>query len=106
ERPHGRRAPAQRRVSDNAAGIAAASAHPDRPAADRERDAHDHPAEVLALLGIAPGMRVLDLHAATGYYTELLARVVGPTGHVIAHNHPGARATLAPADFAARYGAG
>lgn len=92
-------------VSDSAAIIAAAVAHPDRPAADRERDARDHPAEVLALLGIAPGMRVLDMNAATGYYTELLARAVGPTGHVIAHNHPGARTTLSPEDFAARYGA-
>lgn len=92
-------------VTDNTAAIAAAVAHPDRPAADRERDARDRPAEVLALLGIAPGMRVLDMNAATGYYTELLARVAGLTGHVIAHNHPGARATLAPEDFAARYGA-
>jgi predicted methyltransferase len=30
---------------------------------------------------------------------------VGPTGHVIAHNHPGARTTLAAKDFEQRYGA-
>jgi predicted methyltransferase len=84
--------------------IAAAVADPARLDADRERDGRDRPAEVLAFLGIAPGMRALDLNAATGYYAELLARVVGPTGRVIAHNHPGAHATLAPADFEARYG--
>jgi predicted methyltransferase len=59
---------------------------------------------VLEFLGLAPGMRVLDLNAAAGYYTELLARVVGPSGHVIAHNHPGARTALAPAEFERRYG--
>ena len=51
-------------------------------------------------------MRTLELNAATGYYSELLARIVGPAGHVIAHNHPGARTTLPAADFERRYGAG
>jgi predicted methyltransferase len=49
-------------------------------------------------------MTVLDLNAAKGWYTEILARVVGPNGRVIAHNHPGARTTLAAEDFEARYG--
>ena len=49
-------------------------------------------------------MTVLDMNAATGWYTEILARAVGPTGHVIAHNHPGARTTLAAEDFERRYG--
>ncbi len=49
-------------------------------------------------------MTVVDMNAATGWYTEILARAVGPTGHVIAHNHPGARAALAAEDFEARYG--
>ena len=48
-------------------------------------------------------MTVLDLNAATGWYTEILARIVGPNGHVIAHNHPGARNTLPAEDFEARY---
>ncbi len=59
---------------------------------------------MLAFLGVSPGMTVLDLNAATGWYTEILARAVGPTGHVIAHNHPGARAALAAEAFEARYG--
>ena len=44
------------------------------------------------------------MNAATGWYTEILARVVGPTGHVIAHNHPGARTMLSAENFEARYG--
>ena len=54
-------------------------------------------------MGVYPGMTVLDFNAATGWYTEILARVVGPSGRVIAHNHPGARTTLPAADFEARY---
>ena len=49
-------------------------------------------------------MTVLDFNAATGWYTEILARAVGPDGHIIAHNHPGARTTLPAAAFEARYG--
>jgi len=58
---------------------------------------------VLAFFGVAAGMTVLDLNAATGWYAEILSRVVGPNGRVIAHNHPGARTTLPAADFEARY---
>jgi len=47
---------------------------------------------------------VLDFNAATGWYTEILARVVGPNGRVIAHNHPGARTTLPAEAFESRYG--
>ena len=49
-------------------------------------------------------MTVLDLNAATGWYTEILARVAGPNGRVIAHNHPGARTALPAESFEARYG--
>ncbi len=59
---------------------------------------------MLAFLGLAPGMTALDMNAATGWYAEILARVVGRSGHVIAHNHPGARTTLPAAAFEARYG--
>ncbi|HEX5049708.1 MAG TPA: hypothetical protein VFX89_21520, partial [Gammaproteobacteria bacterium] len=86
------------------AAIETAVSNPNRLPADRDRDSSDRPAEVLEFLGVAPGMRALDMNAATGYYAELLARVVGPAGHVIAHNHPGARATLAAEDFERRYG--
>lgn len=84
--------------------IEAALNHPERPAADRERDAGSKPADVLHFLGIAPGMQVLDLNAGGGYYTELLSRAVGPHGKVIAHNNPGAKELLSPETFEQRYG--
>jgi predicted methyltransferase len=96
--------PDVRHFTVDAPAIRAAVASPDRLAEDFARDAGSRPAEVLEFLGLAPGMRVLDMNAATGYYTELLARVVGPAGHVIAHNHPGALTALKPADFERRYG--
>ena len=67
----------------------AAVAHPGRPEADRKRDAIDHPAEVMRLAGIKPGMTVVDYFGAGGYYSELLAYVVGRSGHVLLVNNPG-----------------
>lgn len=58
-----------------------------RPAEDRERDAERKPAEVLQFFGISPGMRVLDLYAGSGYYSELLSGVVRPGGSVVAHTN-------------------
>jgi predicted methyltransferase len=60
----------------------AALTHAGRPAADSARDALDHPADMLRLAGIKPGMRVADVLAGDGYYSELLSYVVGPKGHV------------------------
>jgi predicted methyltransferase len=59
-----------------------------RSADDVKRDALDHPAEVLRLAGIKPGMHVIDFLAGDGYYSELLSEVVGPTGHVLMYNDP------------------
>jgi predicted methyltransferase len=61
-------------------------AAPDRDEADKKLDAARHPAELLAFLGLAPGMRVAELGAGGGYTTELLARAVGPKGKVWAQN--------------------
>jgi len=57
-----------------------------RAAEDRARDAGRKPAEVVAFLGIHPGARVIDLIAASGYYTEVLSLAVGPSGVVYAQN--------------------
>ena len=62
-------------------------ASPERTAADRERDKREKPAEVMAFAGVKPGMVVADIFAAGGYYTELLAGVVGPGGKVLAINN-------------------
>lgn len=61
--------------------------HPDRPAEDRARDADRRPGEVLAFLGIEPGMTVADLMAGGGYYSDILCRVVGPDGKVYVQNN-------------------
>src|SRR5690349_14929100 len=61
--------------------------HPGRPADDLKRDGLEHPAEVLRLAGIKPGMQVADVMAYTGYYSELLSYVVGPKGHVLMLNN-------------------
>ncbi len=64
----------------------AAIANPARPEADSERDEGRKPAEALAFYGIAPGMRIVDLHAGGGYFTRLFSIAVGPGGSVVAHN--------------------
>jgi predicted methyltransferase len=57
---------------------------PGRPEAMVALDAGRMPAQVLAHSGIRPGARVMDVMAGQGYYTELLARHVGPKGKVYA----------------------
>ena len=59
---------------------------PARPTADRESDASRQPVQVMAFFGIKPGMQVADLWAGGGATTELLARIVGPTGKVYSQN--------------------
>ena len=60
---------------------------PMRPAEDRQRDAGRKPAEVMKVFGIKPGMKVLDLVASGGYYTEVISHKVGPKGEVLSHNN-------------------
>jgi predicted methyltransferase len=62
-------------------------ASPERSAADRERDTHEKPAEVLAFAGVKPGMVTANVLAGGGYYTELLSGVVGDTGKVLSINN-------------------
>ncbi len=65
----------------------AAVAHVGRSDADLKRDPLDHPAEILRLAGIRPGMRVADVLAGDGYYSELISYVVGPKGKVLLINN-------------------
>ncbi len=62
--------------------IAAAVANPNRPQADRDRDAARKPAEVLAFAGVKEGAQVLELIPGGGYFTRILSGAVGPKGHV------------------------
>lgn len=75
---------------------------PDRSDADRALDAGRHPVELLTFYGTAPGMRVAELGAGGGYTTELLARVVGPTGVVYGQNSQNILDRFAQAPWTAR----
>lgn len=76
--------------------IAAIVASPDRSAADKNMDARRKPVQLLAFIGVRPGMSALDLSAGGGYTTELLARAVGPTGQVYGQSQPPRTAGSAP----------
>lgn len=75
--------------------IAAAVADSGRPAADTARDAARKPGEIVAFAGVKAGDKVAELMPGGGYFTRILAKVVGPKGHVYA---------LVPAGFANRPG--
>ena len=65
----------------------AAVKNPARSANDVKRDEQDHPAELLRVAGLKPGMKVADVLAGGGYFSELASYVVGPTGHVLMLNN-------------------
>jgi predicted methyltransferase len=67
-----------------AVSIATAVSDPSRPAEDVARDADRKPTATLAFAGVKPGDKVADYIANSGYFTRLLAGVVGPKGHVYA----------------------
>ena len=79
-----------------------AVAAPDRSDADRARDARDKPAEVLEFAAFKPGMRIADIFGGGGYYSEIIAHVVGPKGHVLLLNDP-AYAQFAAEGLATRF---
>ena len=68
---------------------------PDRPVAaivtdlwgdEGQRDLAGETRQLVARLGVRPGMVVADIGAGAGYDTLRLARVVGPSGQVIAQD--------------------
>ena len=89
-------------IPDN---IAKAIAAPERSAKDRERDARDKPAELLAFAGVKTGMKAADVFGGGGYWSEILARAVGPTGSVTLANNEG-YANFAKDDIKVRFADG
>jgi len=71
------------------ADTAAAVSAPGRPAEAVALDEVRKPAEVLRWLGLERGDRALDYFTGTGYYAEIMARAVGPTGSVTGWNSSG-----------------
>ncbi len=68
--------------------IAAAVADHSRSEANRALDEGRMPAEVLAFSGLKAGDVVADYQAGGGYYSELIADVVGAKGRVYALTQP------------------
>jgi len=62
--------------------ITAAVAAPDRPAADKARDADRKPAAMLEFAGVKPGQSVAELLPGAGYFTRIFSTAVGETGKV------------------------
>jgi predicted methyltransferase len=77
--------PAAPLTAEQAAQIVAS---PERSAADRTNDLRRKPEQLLVFIGPRPGMTALDLSAAGGYTTELLARAIGPSGAVYGQSRP------------------
>jgi predicted methyltransferase len=69
-------------------------ANPERPNEERALDAARKPDEVLRFYGVKTGDKVADIWAGRGYYTAILAQVVGPQGVVYSAN-PSARPEIA-----------
>ena len=95
-------APADADQGKSRDAIDAAFASRDRPADDVKQDERRKARDVLAYLDVQPGMHVIDVLSAGGYNTELLARIVGAKGQVIAYNNP-PYAKFAEKGIAARY---
>ena len=49
-----------------------------------EREAEEAPTRALQIIGVVEGLTVADVGAGSGYFTERLARLVGPSGRVYA----------------------
>jgi predicted methyltransferase len=80
--------PATTHATLSGAQIAQLLASPDRREADRTNDIRRKPADMLAFIGVRPGMVALDVVAGGGYTTELIARAFGPTGRVYGQSAP------------------
>lgn len=61
---------------------------PVRAEKQRVRDANRKPGETLALAGLKPGQKVIELASFGQYYTDIMAPVVGPKGHIWMYDLP------------------
>jgi|FLOH01.1.fsa_nt_gi predicted methyltransferase len=71
------------------AAVLAAMSKPGRLADDIKRDSRSKPQAVIPLLNLQTGDRVIDIFGSGGYYSELLATVLGESGEAVLHNNSG-----------------
>jgi predicted methyltransferase len=76
------KAEAPRAFSQNA--LDQALADPARKSQADASDARRKPGPLIALAGVKPGDKVLDLIPGSGYWTRIFSRIVGPEGKVYA----------------------
>ena len=76
-------APVKERQFSQAA-LDAALADPMRNANREAADARRKPGPLIALAGVKPGDKVLDLIPGDGYWTRIFSKIVGPEGKVYA----------------------
>jgi predicted methyltransferase len=83
--------------------IAAAVADPNRPDADRQRDANRKPAQTLVFAGVRQGQQIAELLPGGGYFTRIFSKAVGDSGHIYALvPAPSPTAAADAPDFSAR----
>ena len=66
------------------AALDKALADPERNDQREAADARRQPGPLIALAGVKPGDKVLDLIPGTGYWTRIFSKIVGPEGKVYA----------------------
>src|SRR3982751_2032159 len=66
------------------AALDRALADPARKDQREMADARRQPGPLIALAGVKPGDKVLDLIPGTGYWTRIFSKIVGPEGKVYA----------------------
>lgn len=72
-------------------------AQSERLPADVERDLRSGSQSILPLLQLEPGDRVADVFGGSGYYSELIAAIVGSEGEVLLQNNAAYRAFVGEA---------
>jgi predicted methyltransferase len=82
-------------------------AGPQRPEAERARDAYRHPRETLEFFGITDSMKIVELSAGKGWYTAILGPFLNPNGELTAttadpNSPPDSEGTKNAQEFAAR----
>lgn len=87
---HGRTAHTHRPAPSPAGlSVEQAIASESRSGEHRGQDANRNPAAILAFAGFTPGSTIADVMGGSGYFSELIADIVGPSGSVIVTNPPG-----------------